>query len=91
MKWIWEGIQQAFTLISQADPEVLEITFLSEDFWVCDYFELVDWPSPWNFASNWPIRYQKILDFVNKHRYGVATRCCWLDGFHLFMAKWSAG
>ena len=29
MKWIWEGIQQAFTLISQADPEVLEITFLS--------------------------------------------------------------
>jgi len=29
MKWIWEGIQQAFALISQADPEVLEITFLS--------------------------------------------------------------
>ena len=29
MKWIWEGIQQAFTLISQANPEVLEITFLS--------------------------------------------------------------
>ena len=29
MKWIWEGIQQAFTLISQADPEVLEITFFS--------------------------------------------------------------
>jgi len=29
MKWIWEGIQQAFILISQLDPEVLEITFLS--------------------------------------------------------------
>ncbi len=29
MQWIWEGIQQAFSLISKADPEVLGITFLS--------------------------------------------------------------
>ena len=29
MQWIWEGIQQAFLLISKADPEVLGITFLS--------------------------------------------------------------
>jgi len=29
MQWIWEGIQQAFSLISKVDPEVLGITFLS--------------------------------------------------------------
>ena len=29
MQWIWEGIQQAFLLISKADPEVLGITLLS--------------------------------------------------------------
>ncbi|NTW43459.1 MAG: ABC transporter permease [Anaerolineaceae bacterium] len=29
MQWIWEGIQQAFSLIIKADPEVLGITFLS--------------------------------------------------------------
>jgi len=29
MQWIWEGIQQAFSLISKADPEVLGITLLS--------------------------------------------------------------
>lgn len=29
MKWIWEGIQQAFQLLLQGDPEVLQITLLS--------------------------------------------------------------
>ena len=29
MQWIWEGIQQAFFLIFNGDPEVLGITFLS--------------------------------------------------------------
>lgn len=29
MKWIWEGIQQAFQLLLHGDPEVLQITFLS--------------------------------------------------------------
>ncbi len=29
MQWIWEGIQQAFFIISQGDPEVLQITLLS--------------------------------------------------------------
>ena len=92
MRWIWEGIQQAFLLISQGDPEVLQITLLSFKIsGLATLLSLLIGLPLGTILGVWKISDPQVLDFSDQYRYGFTSGGCGFDRFDLSLAQRSVG